>query len=222
MNKAARTFIQFAAVGCLWLATPMLAQSTSGSDPTLQRLSAIDTKLDKLQEQRGWGSPAFWLPGLFVLMGAAGGWFAGYLTKRVELRETRATKQVELDEARASQVANEVVQSLKWFEGGSQPRSIGIAYIESRYRDSGWSQYRPMWGSLLVNQAIYLLTESGQGAALHEQDNLKRIVNLLYFLRAETYKPVRAARDWKKENPSGKGVSLTKDISDLVDKLPPL
>ncbi|MGA8877409.1 MAG: hypothetical protein WB555_17865, partial [Candidatus Korobacteraceae bacterium] len=73
--------------------------------------------MDKLQEQRGWGSPAFWLPGLFVLMGAAGGWFAGYLTKRVELRETRATKQVELDEARASQVANEVVQSLKWFEG---------------------------------------------------------------------------------------------------------
>jgi hypothetical protein len=77
--------------------------------------------------------------------------------------------------------ARSVYESLKWFEGETQKRSIGIAVVEA-----GWKrgrEFRPMWTRVLANQAIYLLVEQTQqghpeGTA-HERHNLARIMTFL-------------------------------------------
>src|SRR5260370_28740770 len=139
----------------------------------------------------GWGCPAWLVPAIAVLVGAGGGWRAGYFTKRLELRE-----------GQAAQMANEVVQSLKWFEGGSQIKSIGIAYIETRFSDKHYKQFYTVWSSVLANQAIYLLTGSDQRTSFHEQDNLERILNLLLQLPLiGSYDSMRRAYAWKEGNP---------------------
>ena len=67
--------------------------------------------------------------------------------------------------------------SLHWFEGNTQKRSLGIAVIEANWK-SAKSLHRT-WTAVLTNQAIYLLSQSGEGDATHEIANLKRIMNLL-------------------------------------------
>jgi len=66
---------------------------------------------------------------------------------------------------------------LHWFEGDTQKRSLGIAVIEANW-NSAKSLHRT-WTAVLTNQALYLLSQSGQGEAVHEIANLKRIMNLL-------------------------------------------
>jgi hypothetical protein len=70
-----------------------------------------------------------------------------------------------------------IADGLKWFEHGSQRRSIGIAIIEANW--DSVSMFRPLWVGVLVNQAVYLLAESSQGDAAHETQNLLRISHLL-------------------------------------------
>lgn len=67
--------------------------------------------------------------------------------------------------------------SLHWFEGDTQKRSLGIAVIEANW-NSAKSLHRT-WTAVLTNQALYLLGQSGQKDATHEIANLKRIMNLL-------------------------------------------
>lgn len=67
--------------------------------------------------------------------------------------------------------------SLHWFEGDTQKRSLGIAVIEANW-ESAKSLHRT-WTAVLTNQALYLLSQSGQEEATHEIANLKRIMNLL-------------------------------------------
>ena len=70
-----------------------------------------------------------------------------------------------------------VLDSLRWFEGKTQRRSIGISVIEGN-----WARFPDLqgtWTAVLANQAVYLLSESGQDDAWHERANLQRIMRLL-------------------------------------------
>jgi hypothetical protein len=68
-------------------------------------------------------------------------------------------------------------EALRWFEGDTQKRSLGIALIEANWNIE--KNLHKTWIAVLTNQAVYLLGKSGQQDAVHEIANLKRIINLL-------------------------------------------
>jgi hypothetical protein len=70
-----------------------------------------------------------------------------------------------------------LLESLRWFEGGTQRRSIGIALVESKWDHH--KEFRSRWASILINQAIYLLTRDKDRHAIHERANLYKIMALL-------------------------------------------
>jgi hypothetical protein len=70
-----------------------------------------------------------------------------------------------------------MLESLRWFEGGTQKRSIGIALVESKWDIH--QEFHGRWASILMNQAIYLLTRKDDRDEVHERANLYRIMNLL-------------------------------------------
>lgn len=84
--------------------------------------------------------------------------------------------------SRKDQIENELnkilFDSLKWFEGGTQKRSIGIAIIEG-YWNQKKEKLENVWKPLLINQAIHILEESKEKDKSTEISNLERIVKLL-------------------------------------------
>ena len=83
----------------------------------------------------------------------------------------------DLEEARLARLEEHLFSSLDFFSGRTQRRSIGIAVVSAN-----WDQFahlRPTWTSLLVSQAIYLLTESESHHKTHELQNLKDILHVL-------------------------------------------
>jgi hypothetical protein len=68
--------------------------------------------------------------------------------------------------------------SLKWFEGGTQKRSIGIAIIEGSW-EKRKEELGNIWKPLLLSQAIHILNQSSQDASSTELTNLERILGLI-------------------------------------------
>jgi hypothetical protein len=66
---------------------------------------------------------------------------------------------------------------LKWFEGDTQKRSIGISLVTANW--DSFPELHRTWLGVLANQAVYLLAVSGQGSKPHEITNLKRIMAVL-------------------------------------------
>lgn len=128
---------------------------------------------------------------LGATLAGIGGLLAFFLTRywnardRRQEREWRAREQemqtreaeraaIEASRARFREV---LFESLRWFEGKTQRRSIGISIVEA-----SWDEYpelRPIWRGVLVNQAVYLLTVSEQKEKLPEIANLRRIMAVL-------------------------------------------
>jgi hypothetical protein len=121
-----------------------------------------------------------------------------------------------------------VLRALDYFTGHTQRRNVGIAIVEGY-----WSTTPSLQSALvplLVNQAIYLLEESGQDDAPHEADNCRRIMNLI--LRPDSvdpslvnyYRELREAVNRKSEpkvgGPGRRGVSIDgKTLTDWKTKL---
>jgi hypothetical protein len=105
-----------------------------------------------------------------ALIVAAGGWFVA----DVQYRERQADKEEQRRERRERQV----FEALKWFEGKTQRRNIGIAVLEGYWEEV--PELRDILVPLVVNPSIYLLTQSDQEEARHERDNLERLINLLH------------------------------------------
>lgn len=97
--------------------------------------------------------------------------------------DTRDRRAGERERAFAAKEAERVrlkdilYESLKWFEGGTQKRSIGIAVVKTSW--DAYSEFRPLWTEVFVNQALYLLAASDSGSKTHEQENLGQILALL-------------------------------------------
>jgi hypothetical protein len=115
----------------------------------------------------------------FVLA-AIGGVIAFFLKRYWDNRDRDAEKREQVlaaNEAERLKQRDVLYESLKWFEGRTQKRSIGIAVVNTSWRD--FPEFRALWIEVFVNQAIYLLTGSEQGTKPHEHDNLRRIMEVL-------------------------------------------
>lgn len=143
-------------------------QAASLAQQPAQQAERIDVRL--LSDPRNpWAEPAT----MIGLLGVVGG-ILGVMIQRHWHRqdEERAAERAERDRLQAH-----VLNSLKWFEGKTQKRSIGIAVIEGNWEQ--FADLQPTWIAVLTNQAVYLLAQSGQADAAHERANLARIMTLL-------------------------------------------
>ncbi len=118
-------------------------------------------------------------------------------------------------------------ESFKWFAGGSQERNIGISIVEGF-----WEQVphlRSILIPLLANQATYLLTQSKQDKAMHEQDNLLRIMSLLVGYEEKSkyfpyYQQILNAIDIRQKGGASAGIAVDantlKKWRDWIEKIP--
>ncbi|HYN81705.1 MAG TPA: hypothetical protein VES88_09410, partial [Gemmatimonadaceae bacterium] len=67
--------------------------------------------------------------------------------READLRE-RAQAAKDADRARHRDI---LYESLKWFEGGTQKRSIGIAVVNTSWHT--FDDFRPLWTEVFANQA---------------------------------------------------------------------
>jgi hypothetical protein len=157
---------------------------------------AIDVRLIG-ESKNTWKEPTT----IFGLLGVVGG-IGGVLLQRYwhRIDERKRFELVERDVLR-----RHVLDSLKWFEGKTQKRSIGIAVIEGNWET--FEDLRPTWLAILTNQAVYLLAKPVKGNTAHERVNLERIMNLLLqesaALRSDQKEYIR---DAIYQNRDGKGL----------------
>jgi hypothetical protein len=105
-----------------------------------------------------------------------GALISGLITWRVAKDQIKvANEQIETERASAEKAR--IYTALHHFTGGTQNRNVGIAVIEQSW--TAMPDTKALVRPLLVNQAIYLLTNSKEVNDLHERDNLKRIMSLV-------------------------------------------
>lgn len=110
---------------------------------------------------------------------AAIGAIIAFFLKRYWDKRDREADLRERSQARHRDI---LYESLKWFEGGTQKRSIGIAVVNTSW--GTFEEFRPLWIEVFANQAIYLLAASDQKDKPHEHDNLRRIMAVVVDQRA--------------------------------------
>jgi len=123
-------------------------------------------------------------------------------------------------EHRREQSRQHLLESLKWFGGETQPRSIGIAVVEAN-----WDRHdfmRPYWTAVLSTQAIHLLSRSKEENSRVEESNLSRIMAILTRpaagVSAGDQRRLGRVLDERKDGaklPSG-GISLEHLMSELT------
>jgi hypothetical protein len=126
---------------------------------TRDEIAQLRTSVDSLQRARKpwperWGGFAI---GLVAALSGFG--IAAYTASRTADANQRARLETHL------------YDSLKWFEGGTQKRSIGLSVVEGNWSSDSMHN---TWRGVLVNQATYLLSVSDSDTD-HERQNLERI-----------------------------------------------
>jgi hypothetical protein len=81
------------------------------------------------------------------------------------------------DQQRAK-IKEQLLGALQWFGKGIQERSIGIAVITAHWDDA--PDLRKIWVSVLVSQALQILTRSEKQTDQTNSDNLNQIMDLLW------------------------------------------
>jgi hypothetical protein len=115
-----------------------------------------------------------------ALLTALGATISFFLTRYWDSRDQaleRETRAIEARDALRAKHRDVLFESLKWFEGQTQRRSIGIAVVQTSWPQ--FPEFQHLWAEVLGNQAIYLLSASDQGTKLHEHENLRRILAVL-------------------------------------------
>lgn len=176
--------------------------NTVGHKELLEELGTLGESLNELlQDEESWSNPLVLAPILIGLLSAAAGLGLAFYTER----STRSLQQKE-------RMESHLLDSLKWFEGGTQKRSIGISVVEAN-----WATYkllRPTWLAVLVNQAVYLLAETKETRSQHEIENCKRIRRLLSREKpqlSEGQKRAIGTALTEREADRGGGVKLPED-----------
>ena len=108
------------------------------------------------------------------LLVALGGWFFAAYQAYQTRADQRAARRSQATEAQTARTEQHLFASLDWFSGQTQRRSIGIAVVKANW--DKFEHLQPTWLSLLVSQAIYLLTESEAHRKSHELANLENIM----------------------------------------------
>jgi sulfur relay (sulfurtransferase) DsrC/TusE family protein len=128
-----------------------------------EKLNSLEASIEK---SGSWFSPSNAIP----LMVAFGGWILALYSLRTNRKLQESEKMKE-----------HLFSALKWFEGGeggTQKRSIGIAIVEAHWNT--YKDLRPIWRTILVNQAIHLLVRSKERDSETERNNIDRIMKLLW------------------------------------------
>lgn len=76
-----------------------------------------------------------------------------------------------------SQHYQRVFDSLEWFESGTRRRTIGLSVVSANWESM--SEMHDIWKNILINQAVYLISEAKRKREEHEASNLQTIKNLL-------------------------------------------
>jgi uncharacterized membrane protein len=112
---------------------------------------------------------------------AALGAVMGFFLKRYwDVRDSKAAAAraaIAAQEERRTKERDILYGSLRWFEGGTQNRSIGIAVVNASWPN--YPEFHALWVEVFANQAIYLLAAAKRDDKEHEQDNLRRLLDLL-------------------------------------------
>jgi hypothetical protein len=152
-----------------------------------------------------------------TVLAAIGGVIAFFLRRYWDTRDRKvadAARDLAAKEAERSKQRDVLYESLKWFEGRTQRRSIGISVVRTSW--GAFEEFRPLWIEVFVNQAIYLLTGSKQGTKPHEHDNLRRIMDVLVRERVRIAEDSRILlRDTIDQKLRGKitgGLTLTGEL----------
>lgn len=95
-----------------------------------------------------------------------GGWVVAIVLAVLGYLERRRQRDTDL-----------LLKTLRYFEGGTQKRNIGIGLVEGIW--SKEEKHRPVIIPVLVNQFVYLLLQSNSKEVIHEERNLIRIAQLL-------------------------------------------
>jgi hypothetical protein len=187
-----------------------------------------------MKEKDLWNLAIALLGSLGVILGALGGTIGFFLTrlwnkrdreadKRArerELREDKRERELALKEAYRARQRDILYESLKWFEGKTQKRSIGIAVVCASW--NAHEEFRALWTEVFANQAIYLLMDSHQGDHAHERDNLRRIMEVLVreasLLDKNTRGFLSKAIEEKLNPETQGGLTLTPELTDLLKK----
>jgi hypothetical protein len=101
-------------------------------------------------------------------------------------------------EARRQTREDNFFRALEWLTGGTQKRNVGIAAVEFFWKDKKRlflrnhkgqvERFRSLGIDALSNSAMYLLLQSEQGIAVHEANNLSRIMQFLLSVPQEEAK----------------------------------
>lgn len=97
---------------------------------------------------------------------ASGGWIVALFTVWIGYRERRDAREEET-----------LREALGYFTGGTQKRSIGIAFLEGRFRED--KRFQDIWVPVIANQFVYLLVQTKSDDETHEIRNLVRMFRLL-------------------------------------------
>lgn len=97
---------------------------------------------------------------------ASGGWIVAIFTVWIGYKERR--------DAREEDTLRE---ALAYFTGGAQKRSVGIAFLEGKFRDD--QRFQDVWVPVIANQFVYLLVQTKSDDEAHEIRNLVRMYRLL-------------------------------------------
>ena len=171
----------------------------------------VVTRTDHLGADAAVGLVAALVPGVISVVVAG----FGHLNQLRAAAEREHARESDLEERRDARLNELVVKSLEYFTGKTQRRSVGIAIVEGAWEEA--PDLHRVFVPLLVNQAVYLLNESGQTHSTHETDNLKRIMALLTRdevvrgYAATTMQPVREALERRRASQTGnrtKGVTV--------------
>lgn len=166
--------------------------------PSVPPSIEVKIKSDERNPWHEWYDPS----AVLGIIGVLGGTI-GVLVQRYwhRIDERLAEHRAERDRLQAH-----VLDSLKWFEGKTQKRSIGLAVIEGNWRV--FPGLRPTWFSVLTNQAVYLLAQSKeQDDAALEKENTKRIMALLAANKGGlTPSQVTAISEALDKNQAGEGL----------------
>ncbi|MDB4949622.1 MAG: hypothetical protein JWM27_2271 [Gemmatimonadetes bacterium] len=137
------------------------------SQRTRESLDRVRASVDSLQHTK---KPVaeVWGPILVGLVAAAAGFAAAAFSTERSVRSARE---------------GHLYDALKWFEGETQKRSIGLSVIEGNWKNKA---LHPTWRGVLVNQAVFLLASSKTDTE-HERQNLHRIRALLARLKLDEF-----------------------------------
>ena len=157
----------------IWFALLVLcfnAASSSAQEKIEEKLDGIQKTLEKQNAE--------WKPSDKIALGAlivtAISLAINFIQFSKSQKNQKETKEKEL-----------LFDSLEWFEGKTQPRSIGISVIEAYFDDYKNKDLGRVWASVLTNQAIHILTQVKDEDKIKrrtsgtEFNNLERIINLL-------------------------------------------